>query len=204
MRKNTIVLDFVKFSVANKIVFGRTVISRMSVLPIFAKPDQAYADGTAIINKLENHYMASRNGDREQIALMHQAEEDFDDFFRKLGYYVDRVADGNEAVILSSGFHLAKQPAPSEKPDFSLEAGEIPGTLIAKRKAVEGSVSYVWQYYIGEEPPTEEKWLFAGASAQATYIIKGQKSGDKIWVRSAAVTKDGMQAFTNPIMKIVP
>ena len=204
MRKSTLVLDFLKFSIPNKIVFGRTVLSKMSVIALFAKPDVPYATGTEIVNKLETYYMSSRSGDHEQVALMHQAEEEFNDFFRKEGYYVDRVADGDEAIILSSGFHLAKQPVPSERPEFTAEAGDIPGSIWLKRKAVPSASSYVWQNYIGAEAPTEDKWLFAGSSTQATFEKNGLNPGDKAWFRVAPVTKDGMQPFTDPIMKIVP
>jgi hypothetical protein len=204
MRKNTVVLDFLKFSIPNKIVFGRTVLSKMSVIALFEKPDMPYATGTEIVNRLETYYMSSRSGDHEQVALMHQAEAEFNDYFRKQGYYVDRVADGDEAIILSSGFHLAKQPIPSDRPEFTAEAGDSPGSIWLKRKAVPGSSSYVWQYYIGAEAPTEDKWLFAGSTTKASFEINGLNSADKAWFRVAAVTKDGMGPFTDPIMKIVP
>ena len=204
MKKNTVVLDFLRFSIPNKIVFGRTVLSKMILIALFGDPDVPYATGTEIVNKLETHYMLSRSGDHEQVALMHQAEEEFNDFFRKLGYYVDRVADGDEAIILSSGFHLAKQPVPSERPEFTAEAGDTPGSIWLKRKAVIAATSYVWQYYIGAEAPTEDKWLFAGSTTQTSYEMNGLTSGVKGWFRVAAVTRDGMQPFTAPIMKVVP
>jgi hypothetical protein len=203
MRKNTVVLDFLRFSVSNKITFGRTVISKMSLLALFANPDVAYATGTAIINKLEGYYISSRGGDHEQMALMHQAEAEFDDFFRKLAYNVDRVADGDEAIILSTGFHLAKQPTPAERPEFTAEAGDNSGSIWLKRKAVSGASSYVWQYYVGAEAPTEDKWLFANSTTQASFQMTGLNPGDKVWFRVAAVTKDGMQPFTESISRFV-
>jgi len=148
--------------------------------------------------------MLSRSGDHEQMALMHQAEAEFDDFFRKEGYYVDRVADGDEAIILSSGYHLAKQPVPTERPEFTAEAGDTPGSIWLKRKAFVGASSYVWQYYVGAEAPTEDKWLFASSTTQASFEMTGLETTSKVWFRVAAVTKDGMQPFTDPIMKVVP
>jgi len=204
MKKNTVVLDFLRFSVPNKIVFGRTVLSKMSVIALFEKPDMPYDTGTEIVNKLEKYYMSSRGGDHEQMALMHQAETEFNDFFRKLGYYTDRIADGDEAIILSAGFHLAKQPTPSEKPEFTVEVGDIPGTIWLKRKAVAGASSYVWQYYAGAEVSTEDKWLFAGSTTQASFLMTGLTSATKVWFRVAAVTKDGIQPFTDEVMKVVP
>ena len=99
MRKNTVVYDFLRFSVPNKVAFGRTVISKMSLLPLFANPVVAYLVVTAIINELEAYYMSSRGGDHQLVALMHQKEDEFDDAFRKLGNQVDQVADGDEAII---------------------------------------------------------------------------------------------------------
>ena len=203
MRKNTVVLDFLKFSVPNKIVFARTIVSKMSLLALFITPDVAYVIVTETINKLEGYYMSSRGGDHEQVALMHQAEEELDKVLRKLGLNVDRVADGDEAIILSTGFHLAKQPAPSERPEFTAEAGDTPASVLLKRKAVTGASSYVWQYFIGSEVPTDDKWLFAGSTTQASFLMTELPLGAKVWFRVAAVTAAGMQPFTDSICRYI-
>ena len=203
MKKNKVVLDFLRFSVSGKITFGRAVISKMSLIELFANPDVAYATGTAIINKLEGYYLSSRSGDHQQIALMHQAEAEFDDFFRTLARYVDRISAGDEAIILSAGFHLAKQPAPSERSEFSVEPGDAPCSMWLKYRPFEGAVSYVWQYYIGADAPPEDGWLFAGASTQSSFLMTGLPSKANVWFRGAAVTKNGLQPFSAPIMKII-
>ncbi len=203
MRKNTVVLDFLKFSVPNKIAFARTIVSKMSMLTAFANPDVAYATVTEIVNRLEGYYMSSRGGDHEQMALMHQAEEELDKALRKLGLNVDRVADGDEAIILSTGFHLAKQPAPSERPEFTAEAGDTPASVWLRRKAVTGASSYVWQYFIGPEAPADDKWLFAGSTTQASFLMNELPQGTKVWFRVAAVTSAGMQPFTNSVYRFI-
>jgi|SRR5665647_47805 len=204
MRKNSVVLDFLKFSVPNKVIFGRTVNAKMSVIDLFKDSIVPYDVSNAIIAKLESTYMSSRSGDHEQIALMHQAEIEFDDIYRKVGYNVNFQANGDEAIILSTGFHLAKQPAPSEKPEFTVETGTVPGSIKLKRKAVEGASSYVWQYYIGTDTPSENDWLFGSSTTQATYEMTGLPSVTKGWFRVAAVTPAGMQPFTDAIMKVIP
>ena len=203
MKKYTVVLDFLRFSIPNKIAFGRTVLSKMVQTSLFAEPD-LYATLSEIVNKLEGFYVSSRGGNHEQIALMHQTEEEFDDAFRKLANNVERMADGDEAIILSTGFHLSKQPVPADIPEFSVEAGNTPGTILLKRKAVVGAMSYVWQHYIGSQSPVEESWLFGGSSTKASYEMKDFTSATKGWFRVAAVTKAGMQPFTDAIMKVVP
>lgn len=204
MKKEAVVLDFLRFSVPGKIAFGRTVVSKMSLIPLFASPVVTYAVLKAIIDKLEGFYMSSRGGDHEQIALMYQAEKEFDEAFRKLGNQVEQVANGDPAIILSTGFHLAKQPAHFEKPDFSVEAGDVPGTIMLRRKSVAAAASYVWFYNVGADMPTEDKWLFASCTTQTTFEMKGLIPSNKVWFRVAAVTPAGMQPYSEPVMKVVP
>jgi len=204
MRKYTVVFDFLRFSVPNKIAFGRTVVSKMSLIALFANPEVAFAVAMAILDKLEQFYMSSRGGDHEQIALMHQAVAEFDETFKTLGNQVDRIAHGDQAIILSTGFHLAKQPLPPDNPEFSVEAGKVPGTLILHHKAVATAAAYVWQYYVGNDAPTEDKWVWKSCSTQSIFELEGLTSATKVWTRAAAVTPAGMQPFSEPVMKVVP
>jgi len=55
MKKDFVVFDFLRFSVPNKIAFGRTVVSKMSLIVLFENPDVAYAVVIAIIDKLERY-----------------------------------------------------------------------------------------------------------------------------------------------------
>ena len=176
----------------------------MSALPVFAQPDIPYADVSARINQLESSFIASRSGDHEQIALMHQSEDDFDHSLRTPGNYVDRVANNDEAIILSAGFHLSKQPAPSEKPEFSVQYGETSGSIWLVCKRVQGAKSYVWQYAPDVEAPHESDWKFGSASTQVKYLLTGLTPASKVWFRVAAVTSDGLQTYSKPIQKVVP
>lgn len=203
MRKDKIVFNFRRLSVPNKIIFGRSVISKMSFIDLFAKPDVKWETVISTVNKLESYYISSRSGSHEQIALMHQMKEEYDEVFRLLAKYVNRIADGDAAIILSSGFHLVKQPKPTEKIELRVERGDISGTIWLKRFAVAKATAYVWQYYVGTEVPTDDSWLYAGFSAQATFEIKGLTPRTKVWFRVAAITREGLQAFTNPVMKII-
>ncbi|MEI6060850.1 MAG: fibronectin type III domain-containing protein [Bacteroidota bacterium] len=204
MKKNKVVFDFQRFSVAEKIAFGRTVVSMMSDLDIFKEPDVAYAVLTELINRLEGHYMASRGGDHEQVALMHKDEDEFNNLFRKLAGFVDRKADGDEAIIISSGFHLNKQPVSAELPEFVASMGDNPGSVWLKRKKLEGAASYIWQYSASEAVPADGGWLFGGASTQTNYQITGLPSVTRHWFRVAAVTREGIQPYSEPVQQIVP
>jgi len=203
MRKDKVVFDYRRISVPRKIAFGRFVITKMRAKELFADPYVPYEEVESTVDKLEEYYLSSRDGSHTQIALMHQMKEEYDKVFRKLGEYVDRKANGDAGVILSSGFNLVKQPKPRLRIEMRIERGDIPGTVKLRRAAVNKATAYVWQYSIGGEAPTETSWIFGGCSTQATFEITGLTPQTRVWFRVSAITREGMQAFTNPIMTVV-
>lgn len=204
MKKSKVVLDFIKFSIAEKIMFFRNVIAQMTGNASFPTPDVALTEAKTAVDTLETDHAAAKSGAHVLVSKMRRSEEVADNLFRKQAAYVDRIADGNETIILSSGFHVSKQPEPSVREAFVVEAGENPSEIILIRKAQPGARSYVWQYCIGALPTNTQPWVFAGASTQTRYVIKGLESGSKCWFRVAAVTATGQGPWSDPVMKVVP
>ena len=134
---------------------------------------------------------------------MHQAEDQWVDKMRKTALYVDRIADGDAAIILSAGFDLAKQPSPAVRPEFSVELGEKSGTVLLRRQKVEGARSYVWQYTTQESPILYTDWINAEVTSKASVELSGLKPLTTYWFRVAAVTTEGTGAYTMPIMQVV-
>ena len=203
MKKDRIVLDFVRIPIAQKIEFGRSVCTSMKNNPKFVTPDVSLADLEAKTDLLEAHSIASISGGKEATALMHQTESDWDNMMRKTAGYVDRIADGDSVVILSAGFNLAKKAAPSVRPEFSVELGDKSGSVILRRQAVEGAKSYIWQHSIGEMPAAENDWTTAQVTSKATVELEGLIALSKYWFRSAAVTPVGTSAYSTPIVQVV-
>jgi hypothetical protein len=203
MKKTKVLLDFIRFSIPLKIVKGRNVVAGMTGNAKFPTPDVATAEITAATDTLENSYVTARNGRPEDTARMRQDERDWDKLMRKEAIYVDRIADGDEATILSSGFNITKQPTPALRPEFSVQSVKMQGAVMFRRKAYPGAKAYLWQYYIGGLPQNDSEWLFAGASGNATYLMKGLNSVTKYGFRVAPVMAQGVGAFCDPIMHTV-
>ena len=204
MKKERIVLDFVRLPIAQKIEFGRSVITKMKANPKFPTPDLSIEDLEAKTNLLETRSLAAQGGGKEATALMHQTEEEWIDMMRKTAKYVDRIADGDGAIILNAGFNLAKQPAPAVRPEFSVELGEKSGSVVLHRQAVEGAKSYIWQYCSGEMPAIKDAdWLTAQVTSKVSAQIEGLTPLSKYWFRTAAVTPTGTTAYSQPIMQVV-
>lgn len=198
MKKDHVVLDFVKEPIAIKIETGRSVETKMRPNPIFANPDVPFDDLKASTDLLETRNVAALNGGKEATALLHQTEEDWVNKMRLIARFVDRIADGDSAIILGAGFSLAKQPAPSVRPEFSVELGEKSGSVLIHHKRVDGAHSYIWQQSVDGD-----NWTTAQTTTQASVELTGLTPLTKYWFRVAAVTIEGTGAFCDPIMQVV-
>jgi len=198
MKKDHAVLDFVKAPIAIKIETGRSVETKMRPNPIFGKPDVPFDDLKASTDLLETRNVAALNGGKEATALLHQAEEDWVNKMRLTARFVDRIADGDSAIILGAGFNLAKQPAPASRPEFSAEQGEKSGSVILQRKRVDGARSYIWQQSIDANV-----WTTVQTTAQASVELTGLTPLTKYWFRVAEVTITGTSDFNDPIALVV-
>lgn len=203
MKKLKVLLDFIRYSVLAKIGFCRNVIEKLTDNATFPNPDVTLPEASDLVNRLEAANIAAQDGSHIAISAMHDVEAEVDTAFRKLASYVDRVADGHETTILSSGFHASKQPTPIFKSEFAVEHGSYSGSVKLVRKAVEGAKSYIWQHSKDMIPESENDWLACGYSTRADMEVTGLTAGSKYWFRSAVITTVGITDFCAPVMKIV-
>jgi len=200
MKKVKVLLDFIRPSVPVKIVNGRNVVNGLTGNPLFTTPDVAVTLITDATDLLESSYAVAQTGRPEDTAKMHKNELAWEKLMRKEAMYVDRIADGDEATILSSGFSISHQPTPPLRPEFSVKAGELPGSVMLRRKAYPGAAAYLWQKCIGAIPVNDSDWLYAGASGNANYLVLGLNSLTKYGFRVAPIMSESTSAFCDPIL----
>lgn len=203
MKKQFLVLDFIRYPVPQKIAFYRTVIKKVDGNAYFPNPDVTIAVLISLVDALEAAYIAAQDGGKTATATMHDCVDAADAAFRKLAAYVERVADGDETIILSSGFNLSKEPNPVKKVELSVTQEEESGVVFLKRQAVSGAKTYIWQYCSGDAPAAEEAWTFAGFGTQVTFTVRNLTPGVKYWFRVAVVTSKGTEAYCSPVSKMV-
>jgi hypothetical protein len=200
MAKDHVVLDFLRYSVVEKISFSDMIQLRMGSNPLFPTPDVPMTTLKANNDALRVAYDAAQKGGKEETLLMHQAEDEWDDVMRKEANYVDRIADGDGAIILNAGFNLAKQRTPAKRAEFTAHQGDKSGTAQLRRLAVEGATAYIWQYCKDPVPMDESAWITANTTAQSTAIISGLTPLTRYWFRVAAVTRQGTTDYTGPLL----
>jgi len=203
MKKKTVVFDFIKIPIPDKVGRGLNVGICMDGNPNFPTPDVPLGDLSDATDLLETSYVAALSGDRQKKAAMHRAEATWDQLMRDQAMYVDRIAKGDRAMILSAGFNVSKQPDPPLRPEFSVVRGDKPGSVIVRCKAIKGAYSYVWQYCMVTLSETEAGWTFAEATGKATAVLYDYTLAVKYWFRVAPVLAEGTGAYCEPIMIIV-
>lgn len=203
MKKLKVLLDFIQLSVLAKIAFYRNVITKLTGNALFPTPDEPLTQAKTVVDTLENAFLATKDGSRTAISAMHDAEDVADGVFRNLAAYVDRIAVGNETAILSSGFHISKQPATTQKPDIDAQDGDNSGSVRLVARAVDKAGAYQWQYAKDAIPENEADWKDAAISTQSYYELTGLDVACKYYFRVAAITPTGKSDFTSPVMKVV-
>ena len=203
MRKTKVSLDFIRLPVALKILFCRSVLVDLTGNAAYPSPDVTLADAKLAVDNLEIAALAAHGGSFLATAHVHEKEKIVNDLFHNLAAYVERLANGDEAKIISSGFHCRQQPAPYIKLPLAINYGLISGTVILVAKAIENAGSYEWYYSIGELPATSAGWVSAGRSTGANFEISGLTVGAKYYFTMSAVTINGVTDFCEPVSKII-
>jgi hypothetical protein len=203
MKKIKVLLDFIKLSVAEKIAFYRNIIAKLTDNPTYPTPEVPLTDAKAVVDALEAAFVASRDGSHSAISAMHDNEAAANAVFYKLAAYVEKVAEGDETKILSSGFHESRQPISRQKPQLSAADGANTGSVKLIAKAVDRAGAYIWQSAKESLPVEDSEWVLVATGTRSYHEISGLTVGGKYYFRVAAVTPDGTADFSAPVLKVV-
>ena len=203
MYKYKATLDFIKFSYQDKLVFCRNISIKIANATIFVTPDIPIANIVALIAEFEIAIMNAQNGGHAEIAIRRNKELKIDDMFRNLVYYVNKIANGDEAIILLSGFHASTPPPPHQKAEISAKDGPNSGDVRVIVKAVEDVVAYNFIYAKDAIPTTAAGWSKVYTSTRAYYDFVGLTAGAYYYFCMATISSKGISDYTDPIRKLV-
>jgi hypothetical protein len=200
MKIKKILLSFCRLAVAALIVFGRSIVTRMTGNSHFTTPNPALADVTTAIDDLEEKAALALEGGKTATSDQKKAKKKVNDLLRKLAWYVEGVAEGDENILTSSGFNLSKDPEPSQHDAFFVLAGISSGCVLIGCFAYTGARSYLWFRSADKNLPAAEKdWILAGSSTQRKTTLCNLASGQTYWFSYRAVTPQGMMEWSDPI-----
>lgn len=197
------VLDFIEFPVNDKVEFYRYIALQLANTALFPAPEIPLTTINKVIDDFEKAILAAKDGSHSAISDRNDKEIIADELFRALVIYVNKIAKGNETIILKSGFHLSKQPVHSQKAEIAVNDGSKSGDVIVVMKSVLDAVAYKIRYRILSTTGEITEWIEAEISTIAKCYIYNLIPGRTYQFIYASITSAGTSDFCDPVSKIV-
>ncbi len=203
MRKSKVVLDFVKLLVAIKVEFYLNVIDKLTGNIYFVASDVPLSALSTAVANIQTAMLAAEDGGYTAKSHLRDVVKEADLLYIREARYIDRISNGDETMILSSGFHASKQPTPFNKPPIAATDGEHIGSVKLVGKQAPNGRSCIWQMYKGTALTEDAVWVTIATTTAATYIHQGLESAQYYFFRMAIITPEGTTDFCEPIRKLV-
>lgn len=199
MKTPKISIGFQKKSDAALALLTAKVITAMSGNVNFPTPSPTLAVITAASDAFDGALIAANGGGKIQTADKKQKRIILEAQLHLLASYVEDNSQGNETILLSSGFELQKTgtSAPPEKPtDVAISDGAHSGEVVVKFTKPEKVICYVYRKATTadglETAPSSEPFF------TASFEISGLTTGETIWVAVKAYNRVGNSSWSDP------
>lgn len=192
-------LSFSKYSDASLESKAASILQMLTGNPNFPTPVPSLAELQAALTAYETALVAAHSRDIVKVAAKRATRTALENLLANLGMYIMWVANGNEEMLISSGFDLSKQREPvslQEPGVVTVSNGNSSGRLVASIKKVKGAYSYVYQV-------TADPLLADGTWTNMTLnsskgIFENLTPGQRYYIRVAAVGS-GTQIAYSPV-----
>jgi len=215
IRKPSVSLEFKTFSIPEEIVFGQNVIDQMTAnVAIFPTPDVPLVTLQTVNDDLSTTAHEAESGDHSKVAAMYTAYKVWDTTFGTHADYVDRIANGNETIILQSGFRATKsETSPAAIPTAltvtKAEVNPLPGSVHVEVGYQQGVKNYLYFFSTENTPINLENHEFSLAQNPSVigFISDNHRkvdfnnltSGATLYLSVAAQNTAGIGVPTSPI-----
>lgn len=175
----------------------------------FDKPPTAMAGFQASIQTCDATLTKKASRATADINAFNVARGNLEEIVSGLGNYVNTVAKGDDAVVISSGFPSYQTGA---APDYSappaptnlvLRQGDVSGELVLRSRPGRSPSMNEVQTTSGD-PAVDSNWKTVGMFSGGKATLDGFTPGSTIWVRErSAGLKGVMGDWSDPVKAIV-
>ncbi len=195
--KNKIKFNFMRLSDSDLETKAGFILQSMTGNPHFLTPIPTLADLQTAVAAYSAALVNAADKSRMKVAEKNQARQTLELLLGQLGMYVMYIANGDEVILTSSGFSLAKTPEPqiiANPGSVSLTPGVSVGEMEAFCKTVAGARSY--NHLITPAPLTEESVWESTSSSRSKMRYSNLVSGEKYYVRIEAVGSQNQRTLS--------
>jgi hypothetical protein len=205
MKQQKLIQDYVKLSDSSLNFKAKTVVLSLTGNINFPVMTPTIADFTITQTNFSNALEKATSGDRQLIALKNQAKDELLNAMRQLAMDVDAQANGDKALLISSGFDLGSSGDSGSvlglPSDFKISDGINAGELKFSCKRAVNAVSYILEY-TDELPSPDTQWKIQPSSTREL-TVRGLRSGVRIYGRMKAVGRKGQEANSDQSSRVV-
>ena len=197
--------SFERYSDSELTVSYQRILTAMKGNPYFLTPTPTIEEAESLKVEFDGSLTAAQSGDRLKIAIKNEVRGKVIGLLHRWARYVEMIANGNRAIMLSSGFEVSKERTTSvqlEQPqNLTVIDGKNPGELIAYCDGVAGAKSLIFQYTT--DPLSESSVWNNEPTTKSEVTFKNMKSGQKYWFRVVAVGSNDQRTVSIVVSRIV-
>ena len=204
MKTPRITSGFSNLSDANFENKAEAINSSMTGNVNFPATTPAMSVVTAAVQSYSVALIAAQGRDKNAVAIKNQKRNELNTFLVQLANSVMATANGDRAMLVSSGFDLVKdsESIPLPKPDnVQVADGVNAGELVVSVSQVKGAKSYVHQYTV--DPVTPDSDWTQIFTTTSKFTFKNLDSAKKYWCRVAAVGPFDQVVVSDAISRVV-
>jgi hypothetical protein len=146
----------------------------------------------------------ARLGDTLKIMIKNDLKEKLISLLRELGELVEKRSNGDELVLIRSGFLLNKpsREVTLQKPeDFEVLPGKSNGQIILQIKRVKAAKAYIYQYT--RDPLTDNSRWESITSTQRKIVISNLPLGVKFLFQVVVIGSRNQVAYSQVLQRYV-
>ena len=196
-------LDFVSIPLKTKPAVFNSIINHLTDNPFYPAIDPPLATLRLAVDNFELAILAADDGSHIANSAMHDSDKAVTLLFKNLVGHVNKVANGDLTMILSSGFTASSQPTARDKAVLAITDGPHSGSVKATTQTIERAGAYHWEKRITTAAGVKGEWVTAGLTTQSSIILEGFEVGALLEVKVRAVTPAGTTDFCVPVSKLV-
>ncbi|MEJ8843445.1 fibronectin type III domain-containing protein [Lacibacter sp. H375] len=196
--------NFSKLSDGNLESKTHSIISSMTGNANFPTPVPALAVLQTAADAYTAALVKAGAGNRADVADKNAKRETLLNLLRSLCTYVNLTANGDAAMLLTSGFDISKDPQPSviTKPEIvRLENGVASGSLLVSVKAVKGAYSYLHEYTT-DATLAPDSWV-STMSTSAKTTLSNLQPGTVYYCRVGAIGTNNQLLYSDAASRMV-
>lgn len=197
----TIKYNYSKLSQGNfleKVGFIIFCLSSNANFPaLLVAPDEIDEKKTEYETELDK----SKKGDHVATTKAGELRKEINLMLKKDGTYINFTANGDEAMLESSGFDLAQERTLSPKPEIKVEATNKPGEAKVFIRRMENAVAY--QVMIAKStlpgPGEEQQWIRKSMTTRTYQWLNNLDPLTKYYIKFCSVSPEGETPWSTPM-----